>query len=81
MGQSHDELLHHEYEVVVLLLYKTSPTAPTPLIPDDNVYVTICVVVVVVVVVCVSPEGDHPDINTGDNGATAATGAAQLDPS
>ena len=40
-----------------------------------------CGVVVVVVVVCVSPEGDHPDINTGDNGATAATGAAQLDPS
>ena len=30
---------------------------------------------------CVSPEGDHPDINTGDNGATTATGRRQLDPS
>ena len=45
--QSHDELLHHEYEAVVLLPHEPPVVPPTRLngfISDDNVYVTICVV-------------------------------------
>ena len=45
--QSHDELLHHEYETVVLLPHELPVVPPTRLngfISDDNVYVTICVV-------------------------------------
>ena len=45
--QSHDELLHHEYEAVVLLPHELPVVPPTRLngfISDDNVYVTICVV-------------------------------------
>ena len=56
--QSHDELLHHEYEAVVLLPHELPVVPPTRLngfISDDNVYVTICVVVGVVVV-CVCPQ-------------------------